>query len=967
MNKKLIGQSLLFFISLFMTIQSWAVSLRTTYQARITKPDGQALEAVAVNFRFTILDPTGSCILYIEDYAAVNMLGSSGLISFSLGSGARAYPVSGTASTFAAVFDNSTASYSCQSPGIYTPVSTDNRKIVMQFQDSSGWQTLPAMAINAVPYANYAGKAENSLFLNNKSDTAFVEYSTLAGLSCAADQAIKFNGVSFSCITVGSSSGTATVTSGSVITALGYTPANLSTVNAIAASVTALQNVTVTSASVITALGYTPAQSGSVVSSQWTTSGTTINYMNGYVGIGTSDPLRRLVVRQDNNNTQTNTAFYNADTTNSNAIILSMRTDTTGASATTFKEVAAISAVVTDHNHSSRNTNLNFYTDSAAAGSGPRLTITGLGYVGIGASAPTTALEVAGTVKITGGLPGAGKVLTSDANGLASWQIPSASGSAGALPVASDADEGIVTILAQSFAGIKTFVNQVFMQSSLTVSGTGRFDRIQVSNSADPCNGSTEGSMRYNSVDKYMEFCNGTLWKSITPQLSVQMQFVAQDPTPYFSSGVTKYYYLSYGSTTDSATVDLDAGDISFVGSDTTGCSISQIDSSSSLLRSIVVNGCSGNGPVAISIASGTAKSMSGQDAPGIISYSYIADNLGPAAPTSATWGVPAANLTTLPALAFTDAVDAGVGMVTHDAKVIETVSGNIIQDWNTWFTSGTGFNFFIPLMPGREYTVLLRGRDGFSNVGTPAEIHFTVDGTGPTAPTGLTLGAVPATLLETPAFTFTDCVDVGYAGISYHEMRVIKTSDSSVAKDWSRATSGQWFGVPLELSTQYTVQIRGVDTFENKGAVVSASWTTSASGPQYYQSVAAFQSSNYSSMPWGTPINLSDFNGTTGAGTNAAAEETIGIDLGSAKTVSTVRLGAGVLPSWGGISSYTNGAALEYSTDNVTWNSLTTITGLQDSGSDQFKDYTFGAVSARYLRIKKSGYIAIAEFLAGN
>lgn len=44
------------------------------------------------------------------------------------------------------------------------------------------------------------------------------------------------------------------------------------------------------------------------------------------------------------------------------------------------------------------------------------------GNIGIGANNPTAKLEVAGQVKITGGAPGTGKVLTSDATGLASWQ-----------------------------------------------------------------------------------------------------------------------------------------------------------------------------------------------------------------------------------------------------------------------------------------------------------------------------------------------------------------------------------------------------------------------------------------------------------------------------------------------------------------------------------------------------------------
>ncbi len=44
------------------------------------------------------------------------------------------------------------------------------------------------------------------------------------------------------------------------------------------------------------------------------------------------------------------------------------------------------------------------------------------GNVGIGTTNPGAKLEVNGQVKITGGTPGAGKVLTSDADGLASWQ-----------------------------------------------------------------------------------------------------------------------------------------------------------------------------------------------------------------------------------------------------------------------------------------------------------------------------------------------------------------------------------------------------------------------------------------------------------------------------------------------------------------------------------------------------------------
>ena len=55
--------------------------------------------------------------------------------------------------------------------------------------------------------------------------------------------------------------------------------------------------------------------------------------------------------------------------------------------------------------------------------------ITDQGNVGIGTATPTAKLEVNGQVKITGGSPGLGKILTSDASGLATWQTPSSVGS----------------------------------------------------------------------------------------------------------------------------------------------------------------------------------------------------------------------------------------------------------------------------------------------------------------------------------------------------------------------------------------------------------------------------------------------------------------------------------------------------------------------------------------------------------
>lgn len=47
------------------------------------------------------------------------------------------------------------------------------------------------------------------------------------------------------------------------------------------------------------------------------------------------------------------------------------------------------------------------------------------GRVGIGTTSPTAQLEVAGQIKITGGAPGTGRILTSDSTGLARWSLTS--------------------------------------------------------------------------------------------------------------------------------------------------------------------------------------------------------------------------------------------------------------------------------------------------------------------------------------------------------------------------------------------------------------------------------------------------------------------------------------------------------------------------------------------------------------
>jgi len=138
------------------------------------------------------------------------------------------------------------------------------------------------------------------------------------------------------------------------------------------------------------------ATAGSVSNALWETSGSNIYNENaGNVGIGTTTAGHNLEVKADGQGfSQTTSDGTKKIGTYANTDGLYLQTHTDDA--------------------------LNFATNNSLA----QITLNTNGDLGIGVTDPTAKLDIAGTIKIVDGTEGAGKVLSSDVSGNASWQTP---------------------------------------------------------------------------------------------------------------------------------------------------------------------------------------------------------------------------------------------------------------------------------------------------------------------------------------------------------------------------------------------------------------------------------------------------------------------------------------------------------------------------------------------------------------
>ncbi|MBC7466702.1 MAG: hypothetical protein H7256_11985, partial [Bdellovibrio sp.] len=202
-NFKLI---IMFSLQLLWFSTAMAVPKTVTLQVKIMKPDTTALEAPSVGFQITTLDPAGVCVLYVETFGGISMTSSGGITNLNLGGGIQTYSAAGA--SYSDIFNNLATALPCQSGGNYVPTILDKRKIVIQFNDASasGWQTLPSVEINSVPFSNFAG---DSVKLAGRPYTDFTLKTGFPDCNTAG-KVLTYNGTSFSCVSPSAGSGTVT-------------------------------------------------------------------------------------------------------------------------------------------------------------------------------------------------------------------------------------------------------------------------------------------------------------------------------------------------------------------------------------------------------------------------------------------------------------------------------------------------------------------------------------------------------------------------------------------------------------------------------------------------------------------------------------------------------------------------------------------------------------------------------------
>lgn len=446
---------------------------------QIIKPDGTTLTSSTVNFKVEVKDSAaGSCVLWSETFANTDMSATDGNFSLAMGAGVRQ---DGGAHQLNEVFSNQKVfGVTAVCPAGYTPAAGDERSLKITFDDSGGaTQTFTSQSVKPVPTASAVGdygvanlaKISGVGSATTLTPTQYNFLGTLSAmtststLTCSTGQYLKYNGTDWICAaggsgvtSVGSANADVAVVNGSttpVLTLNSGTGANQIVKLDASAKLPAVDasQVTNLNASVL-ASGTIPAARLPSFTGDVAISGTvttisglarskiasgTANHVLINDGSGNLSSEASLAIARGGTGASTATGAINAlvptQTGNASKVLSTDGTVVSWVAQSGGLPAAAGTAAAPGYAFSA-NTNTGMFSPGANqiafANNGiEKMRLDASGNMGIGTVAPGSALDVKGTLRLSGSTSGFVGFAPAPAAGSTTYTLPSADGSSG--------------------------------------------------------------------------------------------------------------------------------------------------------------------------------------------------------------------------------------------------------------------------------------------------------------------------------------------------------------------------------------------------------------------------------------------------------------------------------------------------------------------------------------------------------
>lgn len=314
---------------------------------------------------------------------------------------------------------------------------------------------------------------------------------------------------------------------------------------------------------------------------------------------------------------------------------------------------------------------------------------------------------------------GANKIISGT---LDAARLPAADGTSGSEAA------GIVTKVAQSFAGIKTFVNDIIASAGLTVKGKLTAEKsIQIgADNSESCEAATRGSVRYNNMNNTFEGCNGSSWIVMAQGESARVALGGPSELRINSAGTASFGVFLMSGTNVSASSDTQiSGKVVLNKTGVTGCTYS-VDGNDTTVRMVRVTGCTGDGDVSVSLQDGAVESTTGRASAAFgPSPKVVIDNTPPFAPGVITLGTQPQDEHSTPIISFGTATDTNSGtIVKYEIQITRDSGATMVLGWTT-IESGDDFDD-LNLAVGSAHELKVRAIDSAGNIGTSTSMNWT-------------------------------------------------------------------------------------------------------------------------------------------------------------------------------------------------------------------------------------------------